>query len=779
MGTMTAQLPLPIRPVDAVPVGTAAALSETAEGGVVFIHGEASFAWDAADVAGRRLAAVELVRIKAAKGYEIAEAFGVSSVTLWGWGKAFTASGVAGLIPAKTGPKGPSKLTSELATRIRELAEQGLSLAQVASQTGVSTFAVRTALGRIGPARSAGAETSTACEPAETASQPADSEADDEPNEAQASTRGDAEGSEQSKPDAATGAGKVSEEDAAQLPVCPDPAPRNGERAAARSGELVEASPVFTCGAKLPRAGLWLILPALEATGLLEAAGQIYGRLRNGFYGLQSMLLMLVFLALSREPRAEGATRIRPADVGRLLGLDRGPEVKTIRRKLAELAGHHKASELIENLARRHARARPEALGFLYVDGHVRVYAGKRHLPKTHVTRMRIAAPATAETWVADSDGDPLLVIPAAAADTLASELPRIAPQIRTVVGERRVTVCFDRGGYSPAAFATLTDAGFDILTYRKGHTQDQPDEAFTSRAHHDERGQAHSYELTEEQVSFDLPANHPHGASLTLRQVTRRTTDGHQIPILTSRAELPAAEVAYRIFHRWRQENYFRYARQHFALDGLDSYAAIQDNPDRQVPNPAKHTARKQVTAARTALSRAEADYARAVDATTEELRATVGQTSQTVDPKAAEAITTARAELDRLQAQLAALPARVPLSTVEPEAQLLETETKLVTHAVRMSTYNAESALARALGAHYARADDEARALLRQAFQTSGDIQQHGNTLQVRLDPLSAPRHTRALAKLCEELTATHTRYPGTDLTLVYSMKNGHSTN
>lgn len=40
-------------------------------------------------------------------------------------------------------------------------------------------------------------------------------------------------------------------------------------------------------------------------------------------------------------------------------------------------------------------------------------------------------------------------------------------------------------------------------------------------------------------------------------------------------------------------------------------------------------------------------------------------------------------------------------------------------------------------------------------------------------RINPLSAPRRTRALAALCENLTATETTYPGTDLTLVYTVK------
>jgi hypothetical protein len=79
--------------------------------------------------------------------------------------------------------------------------------------------------------------------------------------------------------------------------------------------------------------------------------------------------------------------------LGRVLGLDRAPEVKTIRRKLAELAAAGKAAGLIMALARRHATARPDALGFLYVDGHARVYYGTRQVQKTHVTRLKFPAP--------------------------------------------------------------------------------------------------------------------------------------------------------------------------------------------------------------------------------------------------------------------------------------------------------------------------------------------------------------------------------------------------
>jgi hypothetical protein len=113
-----------------------------------------------------------------------------------------------------------------------------------------------------------------------------------------------------------------------------------------------------------------LALLALEMMGLLPVVAKVFPPMRKGFYGLRATLLMGVFLALPREPRAEAATRIRPADLGRVLGLDRAPEVKTLRRKLAELASHCKGAALQAWLGRHHATTRPDAVGFLYLDGH-------------------------------------------------------------------------------------------------------------------------------------------------------------------------------------------------------------------------------------------------------------------------------------------------------------------------------------------------------------------------------------------------------------------------
>src|SRR5690348_11340198 len=639
MAGMLTQLPLPLLPAGAAEIAPGVGLVTGDDGGLVSVHGLATFA---GDEAGRRLAAVQLVRLRAVSQAQAALAFGVDPVTVWRWDQALAAGGVAGLVPARRGPKGASKLTPQLVQRIAGLDAAGAALSEIAAATGVSTFSVRNALGRV----AAGGR------PAASA---------------------DSAGLDGSDDDAGQGA---------VVRVLPDPVSRDGERALARWGLLGEgAVPVFTPGARYPLAGLLLALPALEDTGLLDAAREVYGQLRDGFYGMTATLLTLVFLALAGEPRAEGATRVPPAALGRVLGLDRAPEVKTIRRKLGELAAAGKAAELIMALACRHAAARPDTLGFLYVDGHARAYYGTRTMQKTHVARLKFPAPATVETWVTSQDGGPVFMVVAEPSDSLAGELRRLLPGLRAIVGQqRRVTVCFDRGGWSPALFADITAAGFDLLTWRKGPPPDLPADVFTTVTCTDDRGGAHTYDLAELTVELGISEGPRKGQTVTLRQVTRRVPAKagatRQIHTLTSRDDLTAGEVCWRMSSRWREENYFRYARTGFALDALDSCAASPDDPGRMVPNPARKTAAARIRQAEAAAQAAEA----ARDAALLELRSPApGQaaylTNQVINALDAP-VEAAWRDLDDAEQAAAAIPARVRLGELAPDMVRLDAE-------------------------------------------------------------------------------------------------------
>jgi hypothetical protein len=589
----------------------------------------------------------------------------------------------------------------------------------------------------------------------------------------------------QAQNDGTGGDGAAAEDGAGgdRLPVLADPADRSVERVLARFRLIDHAHPVFTPAARVPLAGLFFALPGLAATGLLDCAGGIYAGLPRGFYGLDTVLVEAVLRALAGEPRAEGATRIDPVTLGRVLGLDRAPEVKTIRRKFTQLARHGSADQLIAAMAGRHLRAAdehdPDLAAVFYVDGHVRTYHGTRKIAKTHAPRLKFPAPATVETWVADAAGGPVLVVMAEPGASLASELRRILPDLRVAIGDqRRVLVGFDRGGWSPALFKEMHDAGFDVLTWRKGPVDDVADKAFRTLSFTDETGKKHTWNTAETLVK--LPVDEQ-GNTFTMRQISRRDDgpDSKQVHILTSRARrlFSTRQVNYRMGNRWRLENMFRYGRMHYDLDSIDNYTVSDDDTGRLVPNPAKKTAYNAVTAARARYDRARAT----AEKTLLDLRSPEPGSQKTITngehDAATAAMRDAQADLDAAQAAHRAIPTRLPLSQVNPVQQILETETKLLTHAVKMAAFNTVTAIVRDLRVHtgYARADDEAHTLIRQILAHSGDIDPDpaAGTLTISLDPLPTGRATRAVAELCEHLTAAGTCYPGTDLLLRYAIK------
>ncbi|MGH9078244.1 MAG: putative transposase, partial [Acidimicrobiales bacterium] len=474
------------------------------------------------------------------------------------------------------------------------------------------------------------------------------------------------------------------------------------------------------------------------------------------FYGLRSLILTLVFAALVGECRAEGLTRIPPVAIGRLIGLDRAPEVKTIRRRMEALAGMGLCEQWLMALARAHAGAHPEAMGILYVDGHVRAYHGGSDLPRAHLARARIAMAATTDSWLADANGDAVLVWSSPPGAALTGELKTAVASVRDLVGpDASATIGFDRGGWSPKVFAELVGAGLDILTYRKGPLRPEPRSRFCAYQVTDRFGHTHTCHLADRQVRLAYDKRRRYFAA---RQVTRLDhASGHQTHIVTTRADLAVTDVATAMFSRWREENLSRFMRPR-GLDAMDSYAKAPDDAGRMVPNPAKARAAKATKAAKAALGAAKTAVIDAALAGDDAPNAPIDE---------------AEANLAAARAAAGAIPAKVRLGDIRPGAVRLDDERKRLHDAIRMATWNAEATLARALGPHYRRAEDEAHSLLAETFSAPADMRVVGAELHVSIDALSAPRRSRAIAALCSELTATETLYPGTNLRLVYDVK------
>jgi len=554
------------------------------------------------------------------------------------------------------------------------------------------------------------------------------------------------------------------EEDPVAMSLDIDPANRFWDRLLACAGLLDDAVPVFANASSVPGAAVLCALPLLVASGIFQLAGRIYGGIGPAFYGLRTTLLTLLLMALWRIKRPEGLKEHDPQVLGRVLGLDRAPEVKTIRRKLTRLAACQKAVQLGSELARLRVEQRGRLLGFLYIDGHVRVYHGKRSIPQAHVARMRLSMPATTDYWVNDQAGDPLFVVTAAANAGMVRMLPQILGEVRTFAGPRRLTIVFDRGGWSPKLFKKLLDLTFDILTYRKGKSRRIAASRFVLRRTRIE-GRKVEYRLHDQAVRLLK-------GKLRLRQVTRLADDGHQTAVITSRWDLPDIQVAYRMFQRWRQENFFKYLREEYLLDALVDYQVEPDDPTRTVPNPERRALDKQVLIVRAEVARFEQAFGAAAANNPESRRPTM-RGFKIAHGKLGKQLRAAQRHLADLLAQRRALPQRVEVrDRTEGAVEKLATERKHLTDLVKMVAYQAESDLLSFLRPYYARSDDEGRTLLHELFRAAADIHVTSSHLRVTIAPLSSPHRTLAVHALCQTLTETQTTFPGSRVTMCFSV-------
>ena len=721
---------------------------------VLFVNGIVFSHYSIKDRSAEAYAMVQLFESGYADQNDIARCFGCSTRTLRRYQERFKAGGLSALARPRGRPVVCSPVHKKLHERDRtilRLKAKEMSNRWIAGRLGLSEKAVRKSLCRLG------------WKPGPEASLSFLSESSSQVQLAVVSASTLLETPPcvtEQPPD------KMSQKatDAAAKSLDANPLDRSMDRLLAAMGLLDDALPVFALTRSLPRAGVLLAIPALVASGLLSTAEKLYGSLGPAFYGLRTTLVAYVLLALLRIPQPETLKEYSPGELGRIVGLDRMLEVKTLRRKLSRLALLKNSHQLGREVARQRIAERGKVLGFLYIDGHVRAYHGKRRVPKAYVTRLHLAAPATTDYWVNDQRGDPLFVVTADANAAMTKMLIPVLSEVREFLGSRRhSTVVFDRGGWSPKVFQELLAMGFDILTYRKGRTRHIAERRFTlHKANLD--GRPVEYLLHDQPVRFLK-------GKLRLRQVTRLTETGHQTPIVTSRWELRAIVVAHRMFERWRQENFFKYLREEYLIDALADYQAEPDDPTRSIPNPAQKAVVKEIHAARVHLRKLRESYgATAFDYINGPKSTDPG--FEIAEEKIRMEIAKATNRIKKLKARRDSLPARVTVADAQKgqEMMKLSTERKHLSNVLKMVAYQMESDLVELIRPHYSRVEDEGRTFIQMALQDTADIEPTDDQLRIRLAPLSSPHRSRALESLCDALNKTNTLFPGTRLQMHY---------
>jgi len=721
--------------------------------------------WADGDVTSQRLAIARLVNGQLAKATEVAQVFGVHRNTVSRIAREVEAGGATAAIHRKPGPRRRHKVTPRVLGVLREAVARGWTIThsqgEVRRRTKVELSRAHVH-GLLQQLKREQPQTLALDLPALAATEAARQA--EEPPATSAATEGVLGG------------------DSAVAP------PSEGSPAAALAG----LEPGQTVASRY--LGLTLFYPALQVVGLLQLAAEIYQLAGAVRFGVQQVFLQLFCLALLQEPTVERVKRLLRSDLGAVMGCSRAACVKTLRRKLDVLSQQRQAVQLGTLLAQHWLEVGLLNASYLYVDGHVKVYHGTRLVPEVWNSQRRMPLPGIVQYFVNDLHGRPLVVVSEEVRGNLAKSLPGVIAAVRRVVGDRRFTVIFDRGGYDGQLFRWLVEQGLDFITYQRGEVH-LADQQFVRREVRWE-GQRVRFQLAEDTVSV--------GDSGPWRRIVIRTPDGHQTPILTSldAAVGAAARVTALMLARWRQENFFKYARAHLGLDVLTSYAA-DTAADREVPNPAVKAAtaelkRLRATAQklRAAVGRAVVrDFAQPIDTadrpakTAEQAADAADQPAETADqptgkpkrtprvPPATQAalIVQLRAievQIEQTRARLRSLPARVRLSSLGALPQTPQLETKLIADVVKLAAYNAQSWLADCVARHYLNPND-LHDLLRSFAHLSGTMTRRPDGgLWICLEPPDTPLYRRTLAALCADLNQGRPMLPGTDISVQYAV-------
>jgi hypothetical protein len=707
---------------------------------------------------------------------EIVRAFGVTSISVKRAVKCYRSHGPAGFYaPRKT--RGPAVLNPVVLDEVQRRLDAGKATAQVANELHLkkNTLNKAIAAGRLHKPHPA------------TASSPP-------------STPAGEAGMSASTADASTAEGHSLLPKPTFMPMVPPigPSSSQSQRSTADSraemgmgatnqldrvaASLGLSGPVpirFQPALDVPHGGVLLAVPALLACGLLRHTDKHF-QLPQGYYGLPSLFLLWAFLALGRLKSIEQLRYCSPGEWGKLLGLDRVPEVGTLREKMAYLTNQEQATAWNTALSQDWMQELPAGTAAFCVDGHVRVYHGDQTLlPRHYVARQKLCLRATTDYWVNALDGRPFFLLNQAVDPGLLQVLEQdIIPRLKADAPHQptpeelqqnpllhRFTVIFDREGYSPDFLRRMKDQHIACLTYHKFPGADWPREEFAPATIRLASGQTVPMELAERRVFL--------AGKLWVRELRKLGASGHQTSILATDYVTESPVLAGAMFSRWSQENFFRYMREHYALDRLVDRDLEDLDETTRVVNPAYRRLDGAVRKQAAVLSRQQAEFG----ALTLQGELDGKNLAEYERRKAGllEELQQREVEVDGLKTQRKQVPRHIQVSELPEQErfQRLRVAGKHLVDTIKMIAYRAETTLVQIVREQMSRTDD-GRQLVASLFQTAADLapDDSSGTLTVRLHHLANRAHDEVIRHLCAELNATATRFPGTNLRLAYEL-------
>jgi hypothetical protein len=708
------------------------------------------------DAGARNLGMIMLTQMGFGVG-QVAEAFELKPGTVSHLRTAFGRGGSAALV--KTSGR-PAALTGQVVAEVRQWLAAGVSQQQAADRLGVTQSAISWALRRH-PAPAVGPVA------AELGFPDSDSDSDSDSDCGAGGSAGLA------GPDAPGGgspaaAGACTEPAAAgtSTELVVPPAAQLARPAA--SGLLRPGAGWVATGSYPSRyAGAMLAYSYLDRVGAGEVFAGLDGAAWRRFDQAQ-VATFTVLALLSGVGSLEQVKALVRGQAGPLVGLTASPELHTLRGRLAGIADAADVLACQRTLATAMLRVAGESAGIFYVDDHFVPYGGAKPVAMGHNGKRGRNEKGRADTLVTDARGRAVCFTTGEPSHLSKTMQPALR-ELRQIIPAGKILLGFDRGGAYAEAFTACREADIDFITYRRGGLA--PTTA-PAAAHRVRRGAGHvQVILADEQINFPKYDGPCRQLTLYERSCGCATLAGCThltavLQVLTSDTTACTPDLLLALKGRWIIENAFKYL-DFYGIDWLVDYHAEIAARTAMVRNPARDTANAAIRAAKTELAEAQRALGVLIDADLTPAE------KNTAIPPARTTVAETQQKIRTLTTERDAIPVELPANQIDPTAQraLLRAHRRGFVMLLRLLAYNTDTWLADHLNA-YLQDPNEYRAITRTLMHTGGTITYTSDQITVTLDRPDAPRITRALTSLLQELNHTPPRMPSDPRPITYQL-------
>src|SRR5487761_1798963 len=490
---------------------------------------------------------------------------------------------------------------------------------------------------------------------------------------------------------------------------------------------------------------------------LAAAAGD-----RDGFRFADVALLSATSICFALGAATiEQFKHLTAACAGPLAGLAVLPDLRTLRPRLAAIADGCDPAELQAMFAAAMLAAEPCASGVYYVDDHFVPYTGAKPVPMGWNNKRGRAEKGRADTHVTAHDGRAVCFVTGEPSG-LTVTLPRALAELKKAAGPgAKIMLGFDRGGAYAQVFRHCRDQQVAWVTCRRAPLAVPAMLPVITAITYG--GRTRQLTWAEEKVQIK-----DYGEA---RQITLFEHGKVALQILTSDPGACPAEILSWLKSRWREENFLKYASENYGIDAICDYIAAIETNTKIMDNPARKTASTAVRQAEKALTAAREDLA----AMLRDPAIPARDKNTRLIPAAQKKITRAERALAAAGAARDKIPAKLPANVIDPDARraLLRAGRRGLQMVLRLLAHNAEHWLSNHLNA-YLRDDDEYRAITRQTIirGLAGVITYTPAAITVTLEAPRAPRVTRALRLLLDEINHTPPNMPGDTRPITYQL-------